>query len=535
MKNLIIASCFNFIKTGIEVPITALMKVLGTTHNQIVHAIKKAKSLIDCSSVITAIERKQRKKDKIIDKIDPYLYDFFCDTDISRLDAKQHLCVIDDPKSPGNEIQVHKRIWLVGNKEQLFNRFLQSEYNQELQHALGRNARMGRTLFQLVRDKICTFITNPKPESCVDPLTSGLEHCMRAMLTVMMDKQAKSMLGQYVAGPGELSPDEFEDILRSAGYVRLVESCCCEKVEQPTLCHVKRNKKRTPKLIPFKCTHGDSWKGDNKCNLCGAKQRLRMLDHLKHNLPEVLEERVIDVFVWKDVERQGKKKNGKQNMQKELTQVSMSIPDRIDNFIMKLEECIPRHANIRWFKLMFDIQLSEIEDSVLHISTDFAATMNLRASETLNCATDGHAVVCNFVCLHHRRVVPVKRKNKDCDEFIEEVAIHIVDVHHAMAGSNSPGKKADHAMHNATLEAIIGYYKPIFLEINPEKPLKHVIVHTDNCPSQYRCRHTILHTTMAEDRTGVKIQNLPLLRCVVQLQGSTRCCWERCYIVRGKP
>lgn len=62
---------------------------------------------------------------------------------------------------------------------------------------------------------------------------------------------------------------------------------------------------------------------------------------------------------------------------------------------------------------MGDIQLSNLEDGVLYIATDIAATLNLRAGETLNCDTDGHAVVCNFVCLHHRRVVRVKTTNEN--------------------------------------------------------------------------------------------------------------------------
>jgi hypothetical protein len=61
---------------------------------------------------------------------------------------------------------------------------------------------------------------------------------------------------------------------------------------------------------------------------------------------------------------------------------------------------------------MGDIQLSNLEDGELYIATDFAATLNLRAGETLNCTTDGHAVVCNFVCLHHR-VVRVKVTNEN--------------------------------------------------------------------------------------------------------------------------
>lgn len=101
---------------------------------------------------------------------------------------------------------------------------------------------------------------------------------------------------------------------------------------------------------------------------------------------------------------------------------------------------------------MGDIQLSNLKDGWLYILTDFAATLNLRAGQALNCATDGHAVVCNF-CLYRRRVVRVKATNEDEqeDEY-EDIVIYTVDVH-SMASSTSPGKKNDHAMHNATFEA----------------------------------------------------------------------------------
>ncbi len=86
------------------------------------------------------------------------------------------------------------------------------------------------------------------------------------------------------------------------------------------------------------------------------------------------------------------------------------------------------------------------------------------------------------------------------------LCIYIVDVHHSMAPTTSPGKKNDHAMHNVTFEALIEYYQRKFIERDPTKPSKRVIVHADNCPSQYRCRQTILRTA-AEERTGVKVSH----------------------------
>lgn len=507
VKNVALSACFSIVQDGLNVSNTSLAKTIGTTREQIDHALKTANKLITDDTKITPIQRVDRY-DKIADKIDPFIYDFICDNEISRLDTKQHFCEIDDPKSPGNKIRVHKRIWEVGNCEQQYKRFKESDQYQDLQRALGNDATVGMTLFRKVKNKLASgFITAAKQDSCVDPITSGLEHSMRAVLNVLLDKHVKSLLGGHVAQPGELSYDQIVDILKAAGYVNLVESICCNKVDQPDLCHEKGNKEKCPNLIPFKCTHGTSWKGEHKCNQCGMSKRLRLLDVLVQDLPPEVSENQVDVLVWKDVPRQGKTKDGKQNMQKELTEVSMNIPDLIKDFQQKLELCIPHHADVRWYKLMWDIQLSTLQDGVLHIATDFAATLNLRAGETLNCSTDAHAVVCNFVCTHHRRKVKVVKTNKQGEEISEEITVYTVDVHHSMADTSSSGKKNDHVMHNATLEAIIEHYKCKFIEIDPTKPLKHVIVHTDNCPTQYRCRHTILRTAMAMKRTGVKISH----------------------------
>lgn len=87
--------------------------------------------------------------------------------------------------------------------------------------------------------------------------------------------------------------------------------------------------------------------GKNRCDQCGVEKRLRLLEYLHKKLPKELADKEVDVLLWEDVVRSSTKKNGQPNMQRELTQVSMTIPDHFNDFRKKVEVCIPHHANIR--------------------------------------------------------------------------------------------------------------------------------------------------------------------------------------------
>ena len=52
--------------------------------------------------------------------------------------------------------------------------------------------------------------------------------------------------------------------------------------------------------------------------------------------------------------------------------------------------------------------------------------------------------------------------------------------------TQSKGKKNDHVTHNTFLEHMLSHYKNAGI-INFTN-IKHIIGHTDNCPTQYKCR-----------------------------------------------
>ena len=86
------------------------------------------------------------------------------------------------------------------------------------------------------------------------------------------------------------------------------------------------------------------------------------------------------------------------------------------------------------------------------IFTDFAAVMTLRAFQTPNFSVDGHAINDNFVVVYNREIVPV---NEEGCETTKNIEIFEVDVHHFFAETISKGKKNDHHMHNASLDALV--------------------------------------------------------------------------------
>ena len=80
--------------------------------------------------------------------------------------------------------------------------------------------------------------------------------------------------------------------------------------------------------------------------------------------------------------------------------------------------------------------------------------------------------------------------------------LYDVDVMHFIASTLTKGKKADHATHNTALDKVINIYKEKIPGLNL------VIVHTDNCPGQYRCRQNFLKIASVQERhPGIVIKH----------------------------
>ena len=121
----------------------------------------------------------------------------------------------------------------------------------------------------------------------------------------------------------------------------------------------------------------------------------------------------------------------------------------------------------------------------------------------VNCYVNAHAVNDNFVCISNRRkaIYTEKRKddNGDVSENEESKEIFTCDVFHFFSETLSKSKKNDHQMHNVALDKIVTQYKRTFPG-DTGSALKHIIVWTDNAPTQYACRQTFLKNASFQER-----------------------------------
>lgn len=356
---------------------------------------------------------------------------------------------------------------------------------------------MGYTIFTASVNKWGKFVTDQTPKSCVDEKESAVEHAMDAMHSAMKIPAVKSFIDSYTDKiHDELSADELGPILQSRSSYRLAEIMCCKKEAHPDLCYdATDTSEKVHMHTPLRCTHGTDHTGKVKCNACGIEKRLRLLRNMKCNLSQEVLDTPCAVKVWKDARRQGvNKKTNKANMQRELTSTTMSFGDLITHFIDTTSVYVRHYGEIVWTCRQWKNQQRNLPRDTLIIQTDFAATPNLTATEKLNSATDSHAVIDNFVCLYGREDVTVTDKENG---HTETVVVFTVDVHHFLAETFSKGKKNDHAMHNACLDALIKHYKSVWVERFGVE-LRVVIVRTDNAPHQYRCRHAIMYVAMSD-------------------------------------
>ena len=117
IKHVVLSCVFTIVKQKAEVNDRELQKMLGALTHQISSARAAVQDLIDNNSMVRSRERKIRR-DKIIIKLERHVFDFLLDDKFTRLDTKQGLEDVIDPRSETREqTTVHKIIWLNSNKE----------------------------------------------------------------------------------------------------------------------------------------------------------------------------------------------------------------------------------------------------------------------------------------------------------------------------------------------------------------------------------------------------------------------------------
>jgi hypothetical protein len=72
--------------------------------------------------------------------------------------------------------------------------------------------------------------------------------------------------------------------------------------------------------------------------------------------------------------------------------------------------------------------------------TDFSATLDLRARETVNSSVDSHAFLDNFVVISNHRKAFVSQRHND-EAVTTEISLNDCDVYQFLGSTMSKGKK----------------------------------------------------------------------------------------------
>jgi hypothetical protein len=318
----------------------------------------------------------------------------------------------------------------------------------------------------------------PTGESCVDSQTSGMQHLMAALKEGLnkLSEADRTIISRL---PGYAS---LLNALQKGRAVDMIDACCCPRREQKEFAIHENDP--VPSLLQIKC-------GNGQCNQCGFQRRFgRIFTHDLVACSEIL----LKVFVWDNADRQGINKSNKQNTQLELTEKEMTIRELLILFQQKIHTCLNHVFKIEWMNAVRAFDIHNVGHNNIVVMTDFAATLDLKATETVNCSVDAHAFLCNFVIISNRRDATVRDRvlsMNDCDVF------------QYFGSTMSKGKKNDYVTHIACLEDIIKRYKREFEERQQE--LTFAIVWTDNCPNQYKCRQNFAGIIKIETVLGVLV------------------------------
>ena len=470
--------------------VASIAKALGSINaRQVKAAIENAKILRETDTQVQPYQRK-RRSDYIRLDARPYIWRFSEDDDFTRLDTNHPKVEITNPITNEKEF-VPSRTWLLPTKYERYYAFYNSKYYDEFVQKCG--AGIGETVFneELKEIGIDRFVRDETQRSCVDSVISNLEHAMTAFRCLCKQEQVRNMLSSFQNIQGGLSFEALMAALDQCRYTGLVRAVSCEEQLYTDLPpdefgdHLK--------LTCFECAHGD-------CKTCGPSKLDGIINELKNATDAPAN---VDLKMWDNAPRQGTNDKGEQNTQLELTDKTMTRNDFLEHFKKCLAECIPHYHNIKWTNWVKDHDIRTLAEDACIILTDFGATTNLKAIETLNCATDAHLACCNAVVLTNRRTVT--RQNG------EKVQIFTCRHYHFLAGAETKGKKADHAMSRVCVDFIIDDLK---LE-----GINTFIYWTDNAPHQYKCRQTFFADASVTERHGEGIKIIHRFAVVSQFKG----------------
>jgi hypothetical protein len=119
----------------------------------------------------------------------------------------------------------------------------------------------------------------------------------------------------------------------------------------------------------------------------------------------------------------------------------MSFRAKVELFKQEYYKCSPHIFKIVWINTMGSIDISTVGPSNIVIMTDFSATLDLKACETIKFLVDSHAFLDNFVVISNQRNANVVQQRINGEETVTEVSINDCDVHQFFGSTMSKVKK----------------------------------------------------------------------------------------------
>ena len=409
-----------------------------------------AYSQIDHSKELSTLKKLQRQ----------CIYTFCHSDDSSRVDSNSMRCV--KVLENGAKVPHVGRIWNCSTWMEKYALFLESQTLNSYRSLPNFKTPSISTLYK----HHCPCLANPTVQSCVDIIKSKLFHYRKAIYNeVRTNARLKQKLHTCTCNlhRKEQSQQWLEQL--NIPLEKFIYFACCQRVPHPSL----KCEDYTPSFIQWDCANGI-------CSKCGPNSLDLSSCPVLNDHPNL-----IKCNEWHLAPRPGS------TTQLELGSFEYPLHIIIDKLHAALSDAIYHQANLRWKSHAFELDctLSDPTTTLL-VATDFGASLDLQAIEKDNCATDNHAAVCIMYVLKDWKSVEYNENSNDGIVLTKKKIISNCDRWIGFIDTLSKGKKNDYTTHHAFLDYILGWYIQNS-EINIDA-IKNIIVHTDNCPTQYKCR-----------------------------------------------
>eukprot|EP00979_Chaetoceros_neogracilis_P013978 scaffold4283_cov133-Chaetoceros_neogracile.AAC.1 len=316
------------------------------------------------------------------------------------------------------------------------------------------------------------------------------------------------------------TPDTFL-FIRGRSLSDIIESTCCPKEPQDSLRSAQVGEEAVPKFVQFQCVETNN-RHVPCCTSCGTRNVFKDLECcplIDRDRPREGQLSMDSAYSCDTIVSDHKCSNGEPTklVGEKTYKCRVWVTVKIQNSTSKQQEL--HELNLTWRQLHYRME-QHLKVARLHyvekkrnswamkllktngdpkkmctILTDFAATVNLRADQTDNASVDGHAVLQVFMKYFGWKKVPYDGLDDEGDGIEKEHVLSRCESLQFIGPTKGKGKHSDHTFHRTCLRRVITDHersREVELDEAGEPRLFTYFVVTDNCPNQYKCRHTFL-------------------------------------------